>query len=383
MKRLLPVVALLAACATPKPAEPGPDLGRIVDSYIEQSHPVGLAVGIVRNDSVIFTRDYGKTALNGGRPITDSTLFHLASVTKPFVATAVMQLVEEGKVELDQPVTRYVPYFTMKDPRAATITVRQVLSHTAGLPDVTDYAWGKPEYDDGALERYIKGLKDSTLIAAPGEKWQYSNIGFELLADLVAIQSGQPFEDYVQRRILTPLGMKKSTLLMTDVDSTLLASGHEADSTGAFQPAADYPYNRRHAGSSTLHSNLIDMLRWARANLNRGTLDGQTILKSASYDSLWRVQRDMTAALAERAKQAGITLPYDSAGIGLSWMLTSKKGVRMVGHSGGDEGFRSDLVLVPERKLGVVLMTNSGVRVPQQLTVALIEALVGATPNSR
>src|SRR4029079_8645615 len=143
-----------------------------------------------------------------------------------FVAAAVMQLHEQGKVDLDSTVRHYVPYFRMTDRRADRITVRQVLNHTSGLPDVTDSRWANPEYDAGALERYIRGLKDSTLIAAPGEKWQYSNIGFELLADLVAKVSGQPFEDYVQRAILTPLGMAHSTLLMTDVDSVHLATGH-------------------------------------------------------------------------------------------------------------------------------------------------------------
>jgi CubicO group peptidase (beta-lactamase class C family) len=262
-----------------------------------------------------------------------------------------------------------------KDPRARVITVRQVLTHTAGLPDVTDYAWDHPEYDTGALERYIRSLKDSSLIAAPGEKWQYSNIGFELLADLVATVSGESFEDYVQHHILTPLGMSKSTLLMTDVDSTLLASGHEADSTGKFHVAGHYPYNRRHAGSSTLHSNVVDMLRWAQANLHRGGLDGRTILQAASFDSLWRVERDMTAELIGSAAHAGVKLPYDSAGIGLSWMIAKRGNLRLVLHSGGDNGFRSDLVLLPEQNIGIILMTNSEPRGLQDLTLALLDAV--------
>jgi CubicO group peptidase (beta-lactamase class C family) len=372
----------LAACAAPKPAAPpaGPDLDGIARKFFDAHHLVGLAVGVVRDDTVLLAKGYGTTSVSGTRAVTDSTIFHMASVTKPFVATAVMQLVEQGKVDIDQPVTRYVPYFKMKDPRAAPITVRQVLTHTAGMPDVTDYAWDKPEYDAGALERYIRGLKDSTLIFAPGTKWQYSNIGFELLADLVAIQSGQPFEDYVQQHILTPLRMSKSTLLMTDVDSTLLAMGHEQDSTGAFHPAANYPYNRRHAGSSTLHSNVIDMLRWARGNLAHGTLDGGKILEPGSYDSLWKSQRDMTAELKQRAAQAGVKVPYDSLAIGLSWMLGKRPTGWIVTHSGGDEGFRSDLLLSPDRKIGIVLMTNGGIRDLQQLTGELFDALVAAAP---
>src|SRR5687768_15526567 len=173
-RSMLVAACFLVACSKPKPATPAPDveLDRVASQFFEQHHLVGLAVGVVRNDSVIFAKGYGNTAVGGGRRVTDSTIFHMASVTKPFVATAVVQLAEQGKVNLDRPVSEYVTYFKMKDPRATGITVRQVLTHTAGMPDVTDYAWGRPEYDAGALERYIKGLKDSTLIFTPGEKWQ-------------------------------------------------------------------------------------------------------------------------------------------------------------------------------------------------------------------
>jgi CubicO group peptidase (beta-lactamase class C family) len=388
----LPLLAALAACAGPRPSTPGAaqpggspsgggptavsaTLDSIARGYFDGHHLVGLAVGIVRNDSVVLLRGYGVMSKAGARPVTDSTIFHLASVTKPFVATAVMQLVEQGKVQLDQPVTKYIPYFKMKDPRAAKVTVRQVLTHTAGMPDVTDYGWNHPEYDQGALERYVKGLADSSLIFPPGTSWQYSNIGFELMADLVAVVSGQPFEDYVQRHILTPLKMTKSTLLMTDVDSTLLASGHESGPDSTFHLAASYPYNRRHAGSSTLHSNAIDMLRWARANLHRGSLDGAMILTRASYDSLWRFERNMTEQLTARAARAGIKLPYDSIGIGLSWMLGARNGIQVVTHSGGDNGFRSDLLLVPDRQIGIVLLTNSEPNSLHQLTFDLLDVV--------
>jgi CubicO group peptidase (beta-lactamase class C family) len=368
---------LLAACGTreaPAPTGLETDLARISREFFEANHLPGLAVGVIAGDRVAYRAGFGSTRLEGGQPVTPSTLFHMASVTKPFVATAVMQLVDAGKVNLDSLVSRYLPYFRMKDPRSPVISVRQVLTHTAGLPDVTDYRWGAPEYDDGALERYVRGLADSGLIAPPGDRWAYSNIGFEILADLVAKVAGQSFEDYVQARILRPLGMSQSTLLMTDVDSTLLAWGHEADSTGSFRPTAAYPYNRRHAGSSTLHANVDDMLRWAMANLHRGTLDGGRILDSAAYDRLWEAQRDITPEVKARASRAGIELPYDRLAIGLSWFLTNRRGRWLVNHSGGDLGFRSDLLLDPEARAAVVVMTNSGGDM-RKLSTALLDAV--------
>ena len=373
----------VVACGRPaSPPASAPAQAALADSlaavtrrFAETTHVPGLAVGIWRGDSLVYQAGLGVTVLPGGGPVTPSTLFHMASVTKPFVATGIMQLVEQGKVALDQPVTTYLPYFKMRDPRARTITIRQLLSHIAGMPDVTDYRWNHPEYDDGALDRYVRELKDSTLIAAPAAIWRYSNIGFEVLAAVIATVSGQPFEAYVQQHILTPLGMTKSTLLMTDIDSTLMAYGHSTDSTGVYHRNADYPYNRRHAASSTLHSNVADMLRWARANLGRGELDGARILQDSSYRSMWTPARDITVELMARAKQAGITLPYDSMAMGLSWFLPVGGGRRMVNHSGGDEGFRTDLLLVPDERIGIVVLLNGDGGNPSLLSRALLDAI--------
>lgn len=375
--RPLLIITLLAGCGR---AEKAPttaladSLAAISQRFATDNHLPGLAVGVWRQGQTVYRGGFGTTALQGGHPITPATLFHMASVTKPFVATAVIQLVEQGKVELDQPVTAYLPYFRIKDPRAAGMTVRQLLTHTAGMPDVTDYRWGSPESDDGALERWVRTLADSSLIGPLGGQWQYSNIGFEVLADLIAKVSRVPFEDYIQRRILTPLGMRKSTLLMTDVDSTLLAFGHEADSAGVYRQSAGYPYNRRHAASSTLHSNVDDMLRWAAANLAHGTLDGVRIVADSSYRDLWGRQYDMTAGLAARAKQAGVPVPFDSVAMGLSWFLPWRGGQRLVFHSGGDRGFRTDVLLAPDQQTAVVVMTNGDQTDVMGLAGALLAA---------
>ena len=369
--RPLLIVVLLAGCGRAETAQHTAlvdSLAAISQRFDTAHHLPGLAVGVWRQGQTVYRAGFGTTALHGGHPVTAETIFHMASVTKPFVATAVMQLVEQGKVGLDQPVTTYLPYFRIKDPRATGMTVRQLLTHTAGMPDVTDYHWGSPESDTGALERWVRTLADSALIAAPGEHWQYSNIGFEVLADLVAKVSGVPFEDYIQGQILTPLGMRKSTLLMTDVDSTLLAYGHETDSSGTYHQTAVYPYNRRHAASSTLHSNVDDMLRWAAANLAHGTLDGARIVADRSYRELWGRQHDLTAAL-------GAPMSFDSVAMGLSWFLPWRDGQRLVFHSGGDNGFRTFLLLAPDRQTAVVVLTNGDHADPGTLATALLAAV--------
>jgi CubicO group peptidase (beta-lactamase class C family) len=267
----------------------------------------------------------------------------MASITKPFVATALMQLVEQGKVDLDAPVTRYVPYFRLKDPRYKDITVRQMVTHTSGMPDVKNYDWNQPEYDDGALERYVRSLQDKTLFWQPGEKFRYSNMAFEVLGDLVAKVSGMSFEDYVETRILKPVGMKSSTLLYRKADPAKLATGHTV-TKGVAAPVAHYPYNRAHTPSSNLHSNVEDMARWIIVNLNRGELDGQRILKPSTYELLWKP----AAPVPER--------PWHVA---ISWFLADVNGDQIVMHSGGDDGFATHLAFSPARKAGVVMMFNS------------------------
>ena len=175
-------------------------------SLVDDFGVAGLALAVVRNDQVI-ARGYGVKNIASGAPVDADTLFHLASISKTFVATAVMQLVEDGKVQLDAPVAAYVPEFVLADDRYRQCTVQQMLSHTAGIPDTDDYGWDRPEVDDEALARYVRSLNGEHLLSAPGERFAYSNIAYEVLGLLVARVSGQSFEEYVADNILRPLGM--------------------------------------------------------------------------------------------------------------------------------------------------------------------------------
>ena len=136
-------------------------LETVLEKIIQDKKTPGIAVGIIKEGKLVYAHGFGVMNVeNSSRPVTPQTLFHMASITKPFVATSIMQLVEQGKVNLDEPVTKYLPYFQLKDPRYKAITVRQMLTHTSGMPDVTNYGWDKPEYDDESLERYVRSLSD-------------------------------------------------------------------------------------------------------------------------------------------------------------------------------------------------------------------------------
>jgi CubicO group peptidase (beta-lactamase class C family) len=331
--------------------------------FFDATHPVGLAVGVWKDGRVVLARGLGVMDLASKRPVTPQTVFHLASISKTFVATSVMQLVQAGKIRLDAPIVTYVPYFTLRDTASRRITVRQLLTHTAGMPDVDDYGWDKPQYDDRALERWIRGLKDSSSIAAPGARWEYSNIGFELLADAVAHVSGEKFEDYVRRHILDPAGMRHSTLLMTDVDSSNLATGYERG--GMEWKKRPYPYNRRHAGSSTMHSSVDDMLRYGAMQAGRGTIDGHVVLSAETHAAMWSRSAEFPPqlGLANQVRFA-TKLPIRETYTGLGWFMYDFDGFRVAGHNGGDDGFRSALLVSADRAVVVVVLTNSSVSVP-------------------
>lgn len=365
----------LAGCSRtsqPVPSHSGTPqaLEAIVQDFADQHRLPGLAAGVWRRGEVILRMGVGNEDGPGSPPIDGETVFHLASVTKPFVATAVMQLVAADKMCLDCPLQRYLPYFSMQGPGAERITIRQLLTHTAGTGDTSDFGWTTPEYDDGAVERYVRTLASVRLEFVPGSQWRYSNRGFDVLADAIAKADGRPFETVIQQRILTPLGMRRSTLLMSDIDSARMARGHRRDGG----VVGYYPYNRRHAGSSTLHSTLDDMLRWTAANVGRGSLHQRRILPTTAYEELWHPYRDIRATIAEQTRRAGYVFPYDSLAIGLSWFLPVQEGRQLAYHSGSDPGFASSVLLSPSEQIGVVVLINASGADPRALSRSLLDA---------
>jgi CubicO group peptidase (beta-lactamase class C family) len=304
----------------------------------------GLAIGIVKSGELVYSQGFGVRNLDTQEPVTARSLFHLASVSKPFVATAIVQLVEQWKIALDAPIVSYLPYFKLKDPRSKDITVLQMLSHTSGMPDEVDYHWYAPEDDEAALERYVRSLADEELIAAPGEKYAYSNVAFEVLGDVIAKVSGQTFEAYINAHILDPLEMYDSTFLRREVSADLATTPHFGAPPKVL--AGVYPYHRAHAPSSTLHSSIQELSHWAIANLHRGRFKGRQILQPESYSLLWEPYAQPGEEVWEEA-------------IGLSWFLGTYRGRRVINHAGSDPGFGSDFVMLPEEDAAVMVLANS------------------------
>jgi CubicO group peptidase (beta-lactamase class C family) len=321
-------------------------LDREIERVFGQSDTPGLAVGVVKDQELVYAKGFGVINLDTGGEVTPRTLFHMASITKPFVATSIVQLLEQEALSLDDPIVDYLPYFELADRRYPMLTIRQFLTHSSGMPDVDDYHWDEPEYDEGALERFVRSLTDRRLVTMPGEKFTYSNMAFEVLGDLIAKVSGQSFADYVREHILLPLGMDDSSILIREVDPALLANGHVEEEGGEVRVTEHYAYNRRHGPSSCLYSNVVDMSQWAIANMNRGELEVARILDASSYDLLW-------APAVEVGTSGG-----RPRHVGLSWFLSEYAGYQTVSHGGRDIGYQTNLVMVPEAGVAVIVLSN-------------------------
>jgi CubicO group peptidase (beta-lactamase class C family) len=362
--------ALAAAGTSDKLQE---KLDQVVRQYQKVHQVPGIAVGVLKGNKIIYAKGFGVRNLETKEPVTTRSLFHMASVSKPFVATAIMQLVEKGKVKLEGKLVDYLPYFKMDDERYKTITIGQMLSHISGIPDVEDYEWDKPQYDDGAAERYIRSLTKEKLIAAPGEKFSYSNMAFDILADVIARASGMTFEAYMKENIFKPLQMNDSTFYKPEVPKELATTPHVISDRMNFIVSVSkiYPYNRAHAPSSTLHSNVMDMMNWGIANLNKGAYKNRRILQPATHELMWKPHVETGWKKYP---------PYKN--VGLSWFVGKYKGHPIILHGGGDVGYRTFFLLLPGQSTAIVTLGNSATFRSREVAFAVLDVLLGEEPES-
>lgn len=345
----------------------------------------GAAVGIVKDGELVYAKGFGITELGGDEPVTADSIFHMGSVAKTATAVAIMQLVEAGKIDLDAPLTEYLPDFALADPDLGEVTIRRLLSHTAGMPDPIDWL---AEYqdenlrsDDAALDDYVRSLGDQSLTYQPGEDWAYSNTGFDILGDVVATVSGQSFEDYLQANVLTPLGMANSSYLLSDLDPARLAAPHMYDEDGNAKTLDFYPYTRAHAPSGAFYSSIHDMARFAIANMNQGELDGTRVLPASAYDEMWAPQAASTWAEAFGPQVTNY---------GLGWWVGEFNGHPIIGNYGTEFGFQSHLGLFPDDGMAVIALVNlfdpdAGTFYAYDIGNGVAEALLGveAEPSAQ
>ncbi len=348
----------------------------LVEAFLDVHAAAGVAVAVVRDHEVVV-RGFGVRDVETGEPVTPETMFHLASVSKPFVATAVVALATArndaaAALDLDAPIIDWVPEFTLADGRAREVTARGLLSHTSGLPDVADFGWHDPQLHDDALGEFARSLAGWRLKSEPGSAFSYSNAGYELLGLLLSRVTGTTFEDAMRRQILIPLRMRDSTFLRSEVPGHLAASPHVGMPLAV--PEGVYPYTRRHAPSSTLHSNLVEMCRWSVAHF-----EPARVAAAGSGEQFARLDSGLVDQMRQPVVEVGEP-PWDESAT-LGWAVGTYRGHRTFGHSGSDPGFGSRLVVVPSRRTGVIVLANSNTVPASLITKAALDLALADDPR--
>ncbi|MGB8685525.1 MAG: serine hydrolase domain-containing protein [Candidatus Binatus sp.] len=332
---------------------------RIPDAMARHKVP-GVALGIVCEGRE-FIKGFGVTNIRHPLPVDEKTLFQIGSTTKTFTATAVMRLVEAGKLALDEPILTYLPDFKMRDPEVtARVTMRHLLTHTGGwegdfFPDTGN--------GDDALARYVKLMADLPQLTPLGTILSYNNAAFSLAGRVVEVVTGKTYEVALNELVLRPLGLKHSFLFPTDVMTHSYAVGHATlgDRTVVLRP---WQVIRACASAGGIAASMKDQLRYARFHLGDGTAeDGLRIL---TPESIAMMQTPGNARMLDIK-------------MGLAWMTRDIGGLRRVFHGGGTYGQISAFTMTPARKFGLALATNSmnGGLLNLEVTKGLVAKFLG------
>ena len=361
----------ISEAGRPRPAaRPRPEMAQGADERFEElvrrverqmrEHSIpGAAFGVMK-DGALQTRALGVTSIEDPRPVTTDTVFELASLSKIVTATAAMALVQQGRLELDAPVRRYLPSFRVQDEStSASVTLRNLLTHATG--------W-EPRYavedGTGALGRWVATMGDLIQIAPPGRVWSYDNTGFGLMGHLIEVETGLDFRDALQELVFTPIGLDRASTRLTEIVTWPVALGHRPGPGGSAEVVRPYSM-----GSSIpaggVNMSLASLMRFVAFHLGEHDAEGPFALTRATREAM-------------RAPQLAKQPTTEQMGIGFH--LRSLGGVRTAAHGGtAGAGHRCHLQLVPERRLGFAILTShtEGWRLLQTVERATLETYEG------
>jgi CubicO group peptidase (beta-lactamase class C family) len=336
---------------------------------MQKKHIPGIAVAIVQGDQVAYLGSYGEAARD--TPVTPQTSFMIGSTTKSFTALAVMQLVEAGKIELDAPVQTYIPWFRVADEAAsAQITVKHLLTQTsgfsnsAGLQELT-----ASDLSEQAIENSVRAMADVALVRPPGSAYEYSNINFTTLGLVVQMVSGQSYERYIQEHIFDPLEMKNSFTSQEEAQLNGMSTGYNTFFGIPF--AKDVPFNRGNLPAGLLICSVEDLAHYLIAQLNDGR-----------YAETGVISPQGMAAM--HAPLVNLGRPDDFYGMG--WVISPINNVPTVWHGGENVNYSTFMLMAPEQKLGIAVLSNANgtfmMNVTEQIAAGVLAILLGEQPKA-
>jgi CubicO group peptidase (beta-lactamase class C family)/D-alanyl-D-alanine dipeptidase len=314
-----------------------------IEREVKDKDLPALSIALVDDQEIVWARGFGLANPKGSTPATAATVYRVGSVSKLFTDIAVMQLVEQGKLDLDAPVTRYLPDFKPANPFDKPITLRQLMAHRSGLvrePPVGNYF----DPSELSLAKMVESLNKTELVYAPGERIKYSNAAVATVGYVLEKTQKEPFAGYLKRTLLGPLGMKKSGFEPTPALTKDLAVASMWTYHGREFEAPTFQLGMAPAGC--MYSTVEDMGRFLSVLFAGGRTPNGTILKPETLDQMWTPQ----FAKAE-----------EKTGFGIGFRLTEFDGRRRIGHGGAIYGFATELAALPDEKLGVVVVASRDV----------------------
>lgn len=321
---------------------------RQVREVFAEHHLVGVSVGIVRDGELVWKRGFGYADLASGRRADEDTLYRVASITKTFTGTAIFQLRDEGRLDLDDPIVEHIPEFAAVRARKGSVegvTLRRMLCHHSGLVgEIPGDHWETLNFP--AMQELLAALPEVEVVLEQDSAFKYSNLAFALLGEVVARISGRPYTEYVRAQILEPLGMTATTFELNDALRPRMATGYQVrPHEDAPSVAPHPPLNGKVAGGG-LYSCVTDLARWVTLHL-RTDAPGREGAQALAGRSLKEMQRPQ---FVEPGWNAGYGLPWRGQRIGRDIYL---------GHGGGLPGFLTQILFCPERRLGLIALTNA------------------------
>ncbi|MBZ5667375.1 MAG: beta-lactamase family protein [Acidobacteriia bacterium] len=316
-----------------------------VDEYIHsemaKQHIPGLALLVARGGQVIRAQGYGTANVELQVPVKPDTIFQSGSVGKQFTATAVMMLVEEGKIGLDDPLTKYFP-----DAPATwkQVTIRELLSHTAGFTDYPKDFDMRKDYTEAELLKIVEGIP---LAFPPGNSWSYSNLGFLTLGIVIHKVTGEFYGDFLQERVFRPLGMS-TTRIISEADIVPNRSAGYRLVKGELKNQEWVSPTLNTTADGSLYFSVLDLAKWDAA------LYSEKVLKRSSLEQMWTV-----AKLSNGQPNSGH--------YGFGWFIRDKNGRHIIGHEGEWQGFVTYILRRVDDKLTVAILTNLGGVKPERI----------------
>lgn len=307
-----------------------------IQEYFDASEAVGAAVGVIDQRKIRFFF-FGKKSIYDAEPISENTIFEIGSITKVFTTLILMDMVTNGDVNLDEPIETYLPGIKIPEFQGKKISLRHLATHHSGLPSLPDNFNPKNPmnpYEDYSVDDLYHFLSHHTLQRAPGERFEYSNVGMGLVGHILSKKAGVEYEELVLKRICEKLEMKNTTINLSSEMKKHFAKGHHQKQE---VPHWDIPTL---GGAGALRSNLKDMTQFLSACMG-------LINNSPISDLLIKCQK----------KQYGAKASGD--GIGLGWIISHLNHADIIWHNGGTGGFRTFLGFNPKTKKGIVVLSNS------------------------